>query len=57
MDKYLYSAKAIDNSLHKFDAIIVNSSYMKKYFREQLAFIGGLAARKTLGMPSKQFFG
>lgn len=40
VDKYLYRAKMIDASLHKFDAIIVNNNYMKKYFREQRAFKG-----------------
>jgi len=43
IDKLLYPEKRfILGHLHEYDAIIVNSSFMKKYFRQELGYNGSI---------------
>eukprot|EP00584_Thalassiosira_punctigera_P022453 CAMPEP_0172564424 /NCGR_PEP_ID=MMETSP1067-20121228/104301_1 /TAXON_ID=265564 ORGANISM="Thalassiosira punctigera, Strain Tpunct2005C2" /NCGR_SAMPLE_ID=MMETSP1067 /ASSEMBLY_ACC=CAM_ASM_000444 /LENGTH=304 /DNA_ID=CAMNT_0013355085 /DNA_START=168 /DNA_END=1082 /DNA_ORIENTATION=+ len=35
VDKYLYKTKTIDATLHLYDALVVNSEYMKEFFRAE----------------------
>ena len=42
IDKYLYEKKHIDASLNHYDALVVNSNYMKDYFQRERNFMGDI---------------
>jgi hypothetical protein len=42
VDKYLFDRKRIHETLEEYDAIVVNSSYMKRHFRNELKYEGAI---------------